>query len=247
MRLLISVAGAEDAAAALAGGADIIDAKDPSRGALGPVDLARFLEIQAVVAGQRPVTAALGDTIDDETIVTAERFAQAGAAFVKVGLHDLHGAHAAVAIARMVIAVGTARPSCGVIVCAYADVEGVPPDDFLERAAHAGAAGVLLDTVDKSGARLPDLASPTTLVRWVTAAHGAGLTVALAGRLIADDLPLVHWTSADIAGIRGAACDGGRTGRVTSEKVRRLRALCTEAPVDPPTRSWSTPLLVPQS
>jgi uncharacterized protein (UPF0264 family) len=36
MRLLVSVAGPDDARAALAGGADVIDAKDPGRGALAP-------------------------------------------------------------------------------------------------------------------------------------------------------------------------------------------------------------------
>ncbi len=37
MRLLVSVANAADAAAALAGGADLIDAKDPAGGALTAV------------------------------------------------------------------------------------------------------------------------------------------------------------------------------------------------------------------
>src|SRR2546430_2695137 len=37
MRLLVSVRGSVEARAAVAGGADVIDAKDPARGALGPV------------------------------------------------------------------------------------------------------------------------------------------------------------------------------------------------------------------
>ena len=35
MRLLVSVRSAEEVSAALAGGADIIDAKEPERGSLG--------------------------------------------------------------------------------------------------------------------------------------------------------------------------------------------------------------------
>ncbi|MBM3821162.1 MAG: hypothetical protein FJW14_19395, partial [Acidimicrobiia bacterium] len=61
MRLLVSVADAIDAAAALDGGADIIDAKDPRAGALGAVPLTVFREIHARVGGMRPVSAALGD------------------------------------------------------------------------------------------------------------------------------------------------------------------------------------------
>ena len=51
---------AAEAAAALAGGADIIDAKNPLAGALGAVSETTLREIAAAVAGWRPVTAALG-------------------------------------------------------------------------------------------------------------------------------------------------------------------------------------------
>jgi len=58
VRLLVSVANAADAAAALAGGADFIDAKDPRTGALGAVSLGVLQEIRATVGTARPVTAA---------------------------------------------------------------------------------------------------------------------------------------------------------------------------------------------
>src|SRR5256886_17539314 len=60
MQLLISVAGPAEARAALSGGADVIDAKDPRRGALGPVPLHRLAAIRAAVAGARPPSAAAG-------------------------------------------------------------------------------------------------------------------------------------------------------------------------------------------
>ena len=86
MRLLVSVASATEALAALAGGADIIDAKDPLAGALGAVPIAVLTEIRAAVAGERPLTAAIGDAGDEAAIeATACAFAAAGAAVVKVG------------------------------------------------------------------------------------------------------------------------------------------------------------------
>jgi HAE1 family hydrophobic/amphiphilic exporter-1 len=63
MRLLVSAAGARDARAAVDGGADIVDAKDPSAGAIAAVTLDVFREIADAVAGRRPVTAALGDAV----------------------------------------------------------------------------------------------------------------------------------------------------------------------------------------
>ena len=73
MHLLVSVANAEEAAAALAGGADIIDAKNPAAGALGAVPGRVFREIRSVVGMARPVTAALGDASDGIAIERAAR------------------------------------------------------------------------------------------------------------------------------------------------------------------------------
>ena len=67
MRLLVSVASPDDAREAVAGGADIIDAKDPGMGALGAVSLTRLGDIREVVGGARPLTAALGDAVDEAT------------------------------------------------------------------------------------------------------------------------------------------------------------------------------------
>src|SRR2546425_616207 len=86
LRLLVSVANAAEASAALAGGADVIDAKNPLAGALGAVSVDMLRDIHATVAGTRLVTAAIGDAADEAEIEqTASRFAAAGAAFVKVG------------------------------------------------------------------------------------------------------------------------------------------------------------------
>src|SRR5438874_2672167 len=86
MRLLVSVANAAEASAALLGGADIIDAKDPHNGALGAVSGAVLREIRVACAGARPLTAALGDATTEAEVEQAARdFCTAGAALVKVG------------------------------------------------------------------------------------------------------------------------------------------------------------------
>jgi uncharacterized protein (UPF0264 family) len=90
-------------------------------------------------------------------------------------------------------------------------------------AARAGATGVLLDTAHKEGPGLHRLVSIAELNCWVALAHDAGLRVALAGKLSAENFPLICETGADIVGVRGAACEAGRTSRVDSARVRALR------------------------
>jgi uncharacterized protein (UPF0264 family) len=236
MRLLVSVKNAEEAAAAVDGGADIIDAKDPAAGALGAVALPTFHQIVAAVAGARPTTAALGDAVDDVAAAgTAEAFALAGARFVKIGFSGV------TSVARASTLLSAARQGAAgharVIAAAYADAGSVgclEPFAVLDAAVRAGVAGVLLDTADKQGPGLRTLMSLSLLRGWVTAAREAGLLTALAGRLSIDDLRVVSDAAADIVGVRGAVCEGGRTGRVTRARVYELRSVLTPPAIPAP-------------
>jgi uncharacterized protein (UPF0264 family) len=222
MLLLVSVRNASEASAALAGGADVIDAKDPESGALGAAGIATVREIRAAVARTHPVSAAIGDA-DDESAVEqdAREYAAAGATFVKVGFGlESNPSRVASLIAA------AARGSSDVVAVGYADlVPGVLSPQFVELAAAAGARGVLLDTADKAGPGLRSLVNPRDLTIWVSRARSAGLLAALAGKLSPGDLPFVRDTGADIAGVRGAACEGGRHGVISAARVHRLRAL----------------------
>jgi hypothetical protein len=229
VRLLVSVANAADAAAALAGGADLIDAKDPTTGALGAVSPQIFLDIHARVSGERPVTAALGDAADEEDIEgVARAFAIAGARLVKVGFAGVVSAERAVALTAAAVRGASAggNKRCGVVAVAYADADraaSIPADALVEVAARAGAEGMLLDTACKTGPGLRDLVASEALAMLVARLHERGLFVALAGRLTAGDLPFIRATGADVAGVRGAACDTGRTGLVSADRVRLLQ------------------------
>ena len=235
MRLLVSIASATEAPAAMAGGADVIDAKNPLTGALGAVSPRVLSEIFAAVAGTRPVTAALGDAGDEAAVERdACTFAASGAAFVKVGFAGIASPRRVAALTAAAVRGARAGSdgTASVVAVAYADADRVASlaaGAFVELAARAGAKGVLLDTADKAGPGLRGHMAPDALARWTAGAHEAGLFVALAGKLGADDLPVVRDAGADIAGVRGAACDEGRTGRVSASKVRLLRALCGPA------------------
>jgi (5-formylfuran-3-yl)methyl phosphate synthase len=251
MHLLVSVTSAVDAAAALAGGADLVDAKDPAAGALGAVSIEQFRRIVATVAGARPVTAALGDAVDEPAIEqTARAFAATGAAFVKIGFAGIDSADriaSLIAAAVGGVKIGDAPvfrkvalaglKSCAtsthLVAVAYADADragSISPLRLVDVAARAGATGVLLDTFDKQQGGLRELVAWRALADWVASAHDTGLFVAVAGKLTASDLPYVRDAGADIAGVRGAACDGGRTGHVTANRVRLLRSACDVKP-----------------
>src|SRR5688572_19168071 len=134
MKLLVSVACPADASAAVSGGADLIDAKDPLVGALGAVTQDVLMAIHAAVAGARPVTAALGDARDEAiTERAARRFATTGATFVKVGFAGITSAHHVEALIAAAVR-GAATARCGVVAVAYADARcgtALPPGELI--------------------------------------------------------------------------------------------------------------------
>jgi uncharacterized protein (UPF0264 family) len=248
MRLLVSVSNAAEAAAALDGGADIIDAKDPHAGPLGAVTYEVLREIASAVGGRRPLTAALGDEHDCAALArAASTFVASGVELVKVGFAGIGSEAAVVGLLEAAVRGASAgvRPrltptlthTAGVVATAYADAgraRSVTADVLLRAAARAGARGVLLDTFDKQGPGLRQLMPHESLSDWVRRAKDLGLLVAAAGRLSAGDLAWVDASGADVAGVRGAACEGGRAGRVTREHVRTLVLGCRELSVERP-------------
>jgi uncharacterized protein (UPF0264 family) len=234
MKLLVSVRNAEEARAAAEGGADIVDAKDPGAGALGAVPIDDLRAIWFTLGGRRPLTAALGDAADEASIERAAlACSAAGAALVKIGFAGVtSAARVAALLAAACRGARAGHPESGVIGVAYADrVESLALDDLAEAAARAGARGVLVDTIDKNGPGLRNLVTCEALAVWARRAHDAGLLVALAGRLAPDDLPWARGAGADVAGVRGAACDGGRMGSVSARRVRQLCGMLGSLPV----------------
>ena len=233
MRLLTSVAGPAEARAALHGGADLIDAKDPRRGALGPVSVRRLAAIRAAVAGARPLSAAVGDATSEAAVGAAVAAAlSVGVAFVKVGFAGVTSEARAGRLAVAAQREANTGVATRLVLVAYADwrrAESLAPTRVAAVAAATGAAGVLLDTANK-GAPLFTVWSLASVAAWVASAHDAGLLAALAGGLSGPDFARARALGADVVGVRGAACVGGRTGRVSRSRVAALRALADPAP-----------------
>jgi hypothetical protein len=222
---LISVVDAAEAAAAAAGGAQIIDVKDPSTGSLGRAPESWVRAIRSATPSHLPVSAALGDgPFEAGAAVAARALAETGASYVKVGLRDT----AEEAARDVLSAVRHEMPAAVRLVAvgfADAHVAGCPDLRVLpELAAAAGADGCLIDTAVKDGRGLLDWLDMRALIAFVGDCRALGLLAGLAGSLRSVDLPRIAAIGPDIVGVRGAACDGDRVrGRVSRQRVADLR------------------------
>lgn len=233
MQLLVSVRDLGEVDAALEGGADIIDAKEPAHGALGAVTPDRLRAIDDRVPGEVPLSVALGEAHSDAavaaTIAALPLRRRRAPVYLKLGLSPGAAANLRGLFGSAVQAAARhpARPH--LIAVEYADWEPhlFSPTQVREAASAAGATGILVDTSTKDGRTLFAWWSETRLRAWIDAAHAGGLSAAVAGSLGAGELTRMAGLGPDVVGVRGAACAGGRSGAVQADRVRLLRAALT--------------------
>jgi uncharacterized protein (UPF0264 family) len=222
MKLLVSVVSAAEARLALAGGADIIDVKDPGEGALGAAAPGVLTEVVREVGCTAPVSVALGDMPDlPHTAALAARGAElCGANYVKVGLRGVTSLDRAVAVMSAVTAAVGHRTR--VIAAAYADADALDPPALSPAwlpalVQRTGIAGALVDTCIKDGRGLYGWLSESDLEDLIARTRAAGASFAVAGQLTREQLCRVD---ADIVGVRSAVCRGGdRAAELDAELV----------------------------
>jgi uncharacterized protein (UPF0264 family) len=231
MRLLISVRSEAEVAAALSGGADIIDAKEPNNGPLGAVTGSVLAGIMRRVPPEVELSVALGDVLGTphvvESISRLPLVQRRSATYLKLGFAGIRSTTRARRVLQAAVSAARQSPlRPQVIAVAYGDwdsVDSPPPGALAAAASSAGAAGLLVDTYSKDGRALLEQIAPGCLALLIQEIRTAGLSSAVAGGLALDDLPHLREVAPDIVGFRGAACDGGRSGRVAEDRVRLLR------------------------
>jgi len=199
--MLASVTSLDEARLAIEAGADVVDLKDPARGALGALEAWIAREIVTALGGKVTLSATVGDfpSMDvGEVLAAARRTADLGVDFVKVGFF---GTPRDVECVRAFMSLTS---ETRLIAVQFADL--APDLDLCERLVEARFAGVMLDTARKEGPGLRGLLNQSQLSRFVRRAQALGLITGLAGKLrLADIAPLLD-LGPDYIGFRGALC-----------------------------------------
>lgn len=226
-QLLVSVRSAREAEAALRGGAALIDVKEPAHGSLGRASDSVIADVVRVVAGRRPVSAAMGELLDvpgkvwppDDMPLT----------FVKWGLAGYAGRGAAAWRSELGLALRglTERQlHCHPVAVAYADWRraGAPkPEEVCGFAIENETEALLIDTWMKDGSTLLDWLSLQQVERLHERCRTASLAIALAGSLGPAEIRMLLPLRPDWIAVRGAVCQGRqRSATVDENKVRQL-------------------------
>lgn len=227
-RLLVSVRSVEEANAALDGGADIIDVKEPSRGSLGMANPKTIQDVIRVVSGRVPISVALGEINSTFPIPDL-----GDVAWAKQGLQGFSRAARDSKTLASWLTLGTRIQPVRLIGVVYADHARAhsPPFDYVldwYRRFHIEGVippGILIDTAIKDGRGLLHWKSISLLRRYQQRCHRAGLFLALAGSLSPHDIQrLLKDVQPDIIAVRGAACEARkRGGKISRDAVGQLK------------------------
>lgn len=220
-KMLASVSNLQEAVTILASGADIIDIKDPHKGALGAVDPVVSKEIVQRVSGSVMTSATIGDLPMEKTcIATAiESIWTTGVDIIKVGIFaDTVPADVLQVIRQYAV------NGCRIVLVFFADLNP-QLDDFTEMA-DAGILGVMLDTSDKKRGSLRTILNDRILENFVRQGQITGLMTGLAGSLkLADIQPLLK-LNPDYLGFRSALCDKHqRESTIDMQAAHNVRAM----------------------
>lgn len=216
--MLASVASPQEAEIALAEGADIIDCKDPARGALAALAQDRIAAIVATVAGRKPVSAVVELPHDIAHARPALEALAACVDFIKLALPATPDAH------EIIATLAPLTKKTRLVAVLFADLS--PEFDMLEGLAQAGFAGAMLDTAQKGKGRLLDHMSLNAIADFTARCRSLSLLSGLAGSLEAPDVPRLLIFEPDLLGFRGALCSGkDRRAPLDANATRLIREL----------------------
>jgi uncharacterized protein (UPF0264 family) len=197
---------------------DIIDLKQPERGALGALDTDLVRQIVAEIAGRCPVSATVGDLPMQPDIVfnAVKAMAHTGVDYVKIGFFPDGDWYATVE------KLAALTPKTALIAVLFADAQ----HDFaiISVLQQAGFTGVMLDTMDKQKGSLTQVMTHTDIAKFVALAKQYSLLCGLAGSLRLDDIATLMSYQADYLGFRGALCEQHqRTGLLNTQSIAQIR------------------------
>jgi len=222
-QLLISVTSIEEANFALENGADIIDLKDPSAGALGALPIDQIKLIVSFVHNKKGVSekitsATIGDLPMQPQLLLEHvlNLTATGVDIIKIGFFETdHYQLCLDALATLT--------QGGTKLMAVLFAENSYPEHLIESIKAAGFMGVMLDTAKKNGLTLLDYYSLQQRMAFAQKVLSCHLQFGLAGSLKLEHVAMIKALNPTYIGFRGGVCNNHQ--RESSLDVSKIQAI----------------------
>ena len=219
VKWLASVQSVREAQALLPISPDILDIKDPTKGALGALNVDKVREIVSIIAGRCLTSATIGDLPMQASIISAAMtlMATSGVDYIKVAVFP--DAQLSQCLHDLADSIKTLR--IPVIAVIFADK---PINmSYMPLLAQHGFYGVIVDTAIKNSGHLLNYWDINILTTFIATAQRHQLICGLAGALRADDIQALIPLGADYLGFRSALCwQNTRTESIDPAKAKYI-------------------------
>ena len=227
--MLASVSDLNEALQVLAMDVDIIDLKQPSRGALGALDKGLVKTIVTAIDGQCTISATIGDLPMQPDIIAeaVKGMAATGVDYIKIGFFPgKDWPDALIELSELT------RTGLSLIAVLFADTQ--PDLNYIAAIKSAGFRGVMLDTMDKQKGSLIQVMSQSDIGKFVELANRYQLLCGLAGSLRYEDIAKLIAFNPHYLGLRGALCQyGERTAPLDRKAVSQLKTALRKYAANP--------------
>ncbi|MFL2656614.1 MAG: (5-formylfuran-3-yl)methyl phosphate synthase [Burkholderiaceae bacterium] len=238
--ILVSVRSPEEAYLASKSGADFVDAKEPSAGALGKLPISKIKEIISTlrfVNFSGKVTATYGDNIEKIVDFNSHNFFSyffLGLNAIKIGF-DARGLTSSEKVVLKLV------DSYNEIIFnnKNKEIETEPSQlipvlmvdkglniDFVEFLMSTSISnnifGIMIDTKNKMNSNLFDIIDLNTLNKLFKKIDSFNLPYGIAGSLNKSNSEVIKQLQPSWAGYRGGVCSGDRKGDLSEKKIRLI-------------------------
>jgi uncharacterized protein (UPF0264 family) len=223
-QLLISVTSVAEAKIALENGADIIDLKDPSSGALGALPLSQIQAVVDYVHSEKPekvlTSATIGDLPMQADVILQHvtQLASTKVDIIKIGFFSSDDYQPCLDTLSNLT-------QKGLKLIAVLFAEMTYPTGLIEAIKQAGFVGVMLDTWQKNGLTLLDYYSEDQRRYFSKQVLALEMSLGVAGSLRLQHINLVMEMRPSYMGFRGGVCvENERASGLVASKIRAIRA-----------------------
>lgn len=236
-KLLISVTSKEEAIIASQCGADIIDLKDPAKGALGALDISLVNEIVGFLSLEKSahsqISATIGDLPMEPDLICdqVQLMHDSHVDLIKVGFfvttedqssEDQLSKDADAHFQCLSALKRLAKNGIKLVAVLFAEFNY--PENLPDLIEDAGFYGIMLDTANKNGISVLQYAEDAQKAVFVKKLKDSALRFGLAGSLKPSDISLLERYSPDYIGFRSGVCnDYCRTGRLNPALIDKVR------------------------
>lgn len=221
-QLLISVTSQDEVQLALKNGADLIDLKDPSSGALGALPASVVQSVVAYVKQTHPnnlTSATIGDVPMQADLLrdSVTKMLETKVDYIKIGFFETADYQASL----------DALNHCtksGAKLIAVLFAEKIYPDTLIAAIKHAGFVGVMLDTAEKNGRSLLENVDDAMLLQFAQNAIKNALNFGFAGSLKSQHIAPLKNLNPNYLGFRGGVCENNqRSLSICPEKIQQIK------------------------